>query len=415
MEKGGKIAIIGAGISGLSVAQVLKNSRKVKLFESDSKPGGLVQCDKIDGILYHKIGGHVFNSRRSDVLEWFWHFFDKELEFIKTNRNASIYLNKSIGYPIENFIYQLDPIQIKNVIKDLLEINLNKKSPSNFEEFLKYKFGNTLYKIYFKPYNEKIWRKELKDIPLSWLEGKLPMPSIEEIIYNNFCREHEMGMVHSSFYYPLNDGSQFIVDRLAEGLDILYNYEIVDIKNRSGAWIINDQHEFDIVIFTGNIKKLPNILSKNFISDIHSQSIERFEFHGTTSVLCQIEQNPYSWIYLPDNEYDAHRIINTGNLSPNNNNSEIRSCTVEFTDYISKEDIIMNLSKMPYSPKYISHFYAECTYPIQNASTRDLIHSIKLAINPYNFYLLGRFAEWEYYNMDAAMGAAIDLSKKLNC
>jgi UDP-galactopyranose mutase len=28
-------------------------------------------------------------------------------------------------------------------------------------------------------------------------------------------------------------------------------------------------------------------------------------------------------------------------------------------------------------------------------------------------YLLGRFAEWEYYNMDAAVGAAIDLEKRL--
>ena len=103
-----RIAIIGAGISGISVAKMLNNSHKVSVFETSDRPGGLVQCDKIDGILYHKIGGHVFNSKRSDVLEWFWKFFDKDTEFIKAERNASIYLNKPIGYPIENYIYQLD-------------------------------------------------------------------------------------------------------------------------------------------------------------------------------------------------------------------------------------------------------------------------------------------------------------------
>ena len=414
MTSKNKIAIIGAGISGLSVAQMLKNSCRVKVFESADRPGGLVKCDVIDGILYHKIGGHVFNSRRLDVLEWFWPFFDKNREFIKTKRNASVYLDKPIGYPIENNIFQLNPLQIKLVIKDLLEVYINNKTPSNFEEFLRYKFGNTLYEIYFKPYNEKIWKKELKSIPLSWLEGKLPMPSIEEIIYDNFCRKPEMEMVHSSFYYPLKGGSQFIVDRLADGLDVVYNYEIINIKYFNGVWILNDGHEFDRIIFTGNIKNLPNILNNHIISDIQATLIEKLEFHGTTSVLCQIEKNPYSWLYLPDNAYASHRIINTGNFSPNNNinNSMMQSCTVEFTDYFNKEDILLNLSKMPFSPKYISHFYAEYTYPIQYDKTRELINSIKAVLKPFNLFLLGRFAEWEYYNMDAAIGAAINYVKE---
>ena len=39
--------------------------------------------------------------------------------------------------------------------------------------------------------------------------------------------------------------------------------------------------------------------------------------------------------------------------------------------------------------------------------------SIKKLIKPEGIYLLGRFAEWEYYNMDAAIGAAIDLNSVL--
>ena len=42
-----------------------------------------------------------------------------------------------------------------------------------------------------------------------------------------------------------------------------------------------------------------------------------------------------------------------------------------------------------------------------------MIGSLKNELKKDNIYLLGRFAEWEYYNMDVAMGAALDLVKEL--
>nr|WP_320060268.1 hypothetical protein [uncultured Bacteroides sp.] len=51
------------------------------------------------------------------------------------------------------------------------------------------------------------------------------------------------------------------------------------------------------------------------------------------------------------------------------------------------------------------------TYSIQNVHTRKMVESLKKELFDNNIFLLGRFAEWEYYNMDAAIGAAIDLSK----
>lgn len=69
-----KIAIIGGGISGLSMANLLQKSNHVTVFERDSKPGGLIKCEVVNGNLYHTVGGHVFNSKRKDVLNWFWSF-----------------------------------------------------------------------------------------------------------------------------------------------------------------------------------------------------------------------------------------------------------------------------------------------------------------------------------------------------
>ena len=90
------------------------------------------------------------------------------------------------------------------------------------------------------------------------------------------------------------------------------------------------------------------------------------------------------------------------------------TATIEFTDYISQDKIYENLKKIPLNPQYISHHYNKYTYPIQDIHTRKIIQDIKNDLSKYNFFFTGRFANWEYYNMDIAIGAAMDLCKNIN-
>jgi protoporphyrinogen oxidase len=408
-----KVAVIGGGVSGLSVAQMLKSIFQVTVFEKENKPGGLIRCERLNGTLYHLVGGHVFNSKRKDVLDWFWNYFDQQNEFTKTPRNAAISLfDKMIGYPIENHLYELPSETTKRVIVELLERAKTKTTHlDNFEEFLQQMFGETLYKLYFKPYNEKIWRRSLKEVPLSWLEGKLPMPTVEDIMFNNIHHVEEKEMVHSSFYYAKNNGSQFIADRLAEGLTLRYNTCISSIVRDKNSWLVNGE-PFDIVIFCGNVVFLSQMISGIDFGAFH-RPINELQYHGTTSVLCEIQTNPYSWIYMPDDRHLSHRIICTGNFSETNNANGKLSGTIEFTDTISQEDILLNLRNIPLAPKYLAHHFTPYTYPIQGKDTREMISSLKNVFEPYNLFLLGRFAEWEYYNMDAAIGAAMSLSQTI--
>jgi hypothetical protein len=75
--------------------------------------------------------------------------------------------------------------------------------------------------------------------------------------------------------------------------------------------------------------------------------------------------------------------------------------------------ILPSIELMPFSPTYISHKFTKYTYPIQDVTTRTFISEIKNISEKEGLYLSGRFAEWEYYNMDAAMGAAMDLNKNI--
>ena len=154
-----KYIIVGAGISGLSIGQVLKEyGHDVQLFEADSRPGGMVKCDRVHGHLFHRTGGHVFNTKRQDVLDWFWSHFDKKDEFTMADRNSVVSMadNTIIAYPIENHAYQLSDEMMKNFINDIVLMATNKPvEPTNFEEFLRARFGETLYREYFRPYYEK--------------------------------------------------------------------------------------------------------------------------------------------------------------------------------------------------------------------------------------------------------------------
>ena len=405
-----KVAIIGAGISGLSTAHFLKDKYQVVVFEKEATPGGLIRCKRVEGSLYHICGGHVFNSKRKDVLDWFWSKFNQNEEFTKADRNSVVFMDdqKEIPYPIENHMYLFDAETQKAFIDDLVKLAKEEGYvPSNFEEFLKHRFGDTLYVMYFQPYNEKVWRRDLKNVPLSWLEGKLPMPTVAEMIYNNINHVKEKAFVHSTFWYEKKDGSQFIANKLAEGLDIRYNSSIKNIERLDDKWVVQDE-SFDLVVFCGNIKDLPSMIKGVDISD-YNEKIEALEYHGTTSVFCEIDKNPYSWIYQPSRSHESHRIICTGNFAESNNANGKMTATIEFTDEISKEDILDNLKKIPLNPKYLDHHYNQYTYPIQDNDTRDMISDLKNELYKSNFYMTGRLADWEYYNMDIAMGAAMDL------
>lgn len=415
-----KIAILGSGISGLSVAQMLNKEHEITVYELKPKIGGLIKCERINDCLFHKVGGHVFNAKNPKVQEWFWSFFDKENEFIKARRNAKVYFNgQIIGYPIENYLYLLPQNDVADILNELLGLEkYKKKLPNdyeNFEEFLKGNFGEKLYNLYFNPYNTKIWNTDLSQVPMEWLEGKLPMPSLNEIILNNVLRKEEEDMVHSYFYYPKENGSQFIVDRLSKGLNIITNFNSENIKvDINNKIVIENSEVFDKVIYTGDIRKLPIYFRSIMESNNYWDEIQSLKSNGTSNLFCETDDGNISWLYLPESFTKAHRIIYTGNFSDSNNRgSKRKTCVVEFSGKVGYETMLDEIKLLPGNLKPLSYNYEPNSYIIQSKNTRSVIKDLKEVLEMKNFYLLGRFAEWEYYNMDKAIEAAQALSKRI--
>jgi UDP-galactopyranose mutase len=124
------VAVVGGGISGLSIANLLQEKEfKVVVFEKEAELGGLVKCTIEEGVLFHRVGGHVFNTKNKNVLNWISKYVDFSNDFTLSKRNAKVLLNDQIlGYPIENSIYKLPDNIVNKVLQELLKIHREKKT-----------------------------------------------------------------------------------------------------------------------------------------------------------------------------------------------------------------------------------------------------------------------------------------------
>jgi UDP-galactopyranose mutase len=145
-----------------------------------------------------------------------------------------------------------------------------------------------------------------------------------------------------------------------------------------------------------------------------SASVTQLPSNGTSNLFCETDETDISWLYLPDSAIQAHRIIYTGTFAPSNNRGSKRmTCVVEFSGKHERAFMEAQVKSLPGNLRALDHNYEPNSYIVQQTDTRAKIQRLQSILEPKGFYLAGRFAEWEYHNMDKAIEASMAVAERI--
>jgi len=405
-----KIGVLGAGISGLSVARLLSGDFDVKLLERNKIHGGIARTKQVDGVTYHPTGGHCFNSKFPEVLEFVFDNILPKSQWHEVTRDAVIKLKgEEVSYPIEYAIQQIhafDPELAINITRDFLSAT-DDHVYEDLEDWFRKKFGDTLAEQYFIPYNTKIWNRSPKDMSPVWVEGKLPIPD-KKSFFQGLISNASDKMPHSKFFYPDTNNQNTFIDALAKGLDITYNYEVESIyKTSENKWVVNGEDEFDIIISTLPLNILPSLIKDTPVDILEAAA--KLKYNKVTTMFWETEPTKRTWTYVPDSENFFHRYIHIGSFFNPRKNFSITEVIGEKT----REEMIENGKKDNFLKSPVDYNVSEHAYVVFDEHYETATKQVRDHLEEINVYTLGRFGEWQYYNMDVCIKSAMNLKEEI--
>ena len=326
-----KIAILGAGISGLALARFLIEGgfdrEDVTLFESAGVVGGLCRSKTVDGFTYDVAGGHILFSKDAAAMQWMKDCAGGDDAFVKKDRNTRIRFGDHwVQYPFENGLGDLPKDAnfdcLSGYVKAWNQRQLDgSEAPADFASWIRWRFGDGIAKHFMDPYNEKIWKRDLADITSGWVAGRVPDAPVDDVLRASIGIRTE-GYVHQAiFYYPKAGGFQPITDGVASTLEdrIRLSTPVESLVRSGSSWRVNDE-EFDLVVSTLPLTDMPKYVD-GMPGEV-ADAMTGLEYNGLVSFLVALDREEHpdlSWIYLPHQEQGpANRITYMSNYSPGN-------------------------------------------------------------------------------------------------
>ncbi|MCX6318601.1 MAG: NAD(P)/FAD-dependent oxidoreductase [Bacteroidetes bacterium] len=272
-----KAIIIGAGPAGLTAAYEL-------LTRTDIKPVILEQSEVTGGIsrtVWYKgngmdIGGHRFFSKSDRVMDWWLTImpmpeetthnlriaYRNESTLVQApqkkqsgktaihmkvrNRLSRIYHDRKLfTYPLTlsiQTIRQLGFIKITRVFVSYVWARLFfHRTEKTLEDFFIRRFGNELYRTFFKDYTEKVWGVPCHEIPAEWGHQRIKKLSVTRALLHAGRqlikkkrsgirqKETDTSLIEQFLYPPKGPGQlwELVADRIREmGGEIIFHQQV---------------------------------------------------------------------------------------------------------------------------------------------------------------------------------------------
>ncbi len=373
--------IIGAGVAGCVAARELAEAgRKVLVLEQRDHIGG--NCyDEPDGhgILIHKYGPHIFHTKEQKVYDYLsrftdWYAFGHE---VVANVHGTL-IPVPFNLNTLHMVYdreKADALEKKLVDAFGMETRVPILKLREHEDPEIRQIADYVYENIFLHYTMKQWGQTPEEIDPA-VTGRVPVL----ISYDNrYFQEPYQGM-------PL-DGYTPMFEKMLDHPNIKVE---TGVDARTRLAFETEQVLFDGDPFKGEV--------------VYTGPLD--ELFG-----CRFGRLPYRSLrfdfeYLPQEDFQGHSVVNY-------TVSEDFTRITEFK-YLTGQKAEGTTIVREYPFAYTGAEGEIPYYSIANDANHELYGKYRTLVEKIpNVYLLGRLAEYKYYNIDAMVMKALELTEKI--
>jgi protoporphyrinogen oxidase len=425
-----KIAILGAGISGVSLARMLaEDGHGVTVLEKSERAGGLCKSRVVDGFTFDEAGGHIMFSRRQDVLQWMKDRCGGPDGLCETERQTRIrWHDRWVPYPFENGVGHLTKAATVDCMEGYVEAYVQRRlgapCPERFGDWIQWRMGEGFARHFMVPYNRKIWKCDLNRMSSGWVAGRVPEAPVRDILEAAIGLETE-GYVHQSkFWFPKTGGFEQMVVGTVEGggFTLRCSTPVEDVRREGEGFRVNGE-AFDLVVNT-----VPLPLVEGAIAGIPDEvrgAIRALRPIALVNVLIGVALDepmpPFSWIYLPfDEQGPANRVTYYSNYSPHNapgghgcymaevtHRGELRpsrAWALELCGALGRAGVLD-----PERVVTLDWVESPFAYIDQDLQFDERIERVRGWFDSSGYITFGRFGRYEYHNSDQCIGRAMEV------
>lgn len=325
------VVIVGAGPAGLSAAQELaQNDVRAIVFEKHALVGGIARTEEYKGYRFD-IGGHRFYTKVAEVQQ-FWQTLLGD-DFRKVARQSRIYYRgRYYRYPLDllNTLTNLGVVESIRILCSYAKTRLRPLSHEDtFEEWVINRFGERLYRTFFKTYTEKVWGISCTQIRADWAAQRIRGLSLTVAVLDALVKKRDVKTLIDAFYYPaLGPGQMWEQCQQAimrKGSAVHINTEVERLRHdqrKLTSVLVRQGDEVQEIPAPQVISSipLPELLAKldptppePVLTAARSLRFRAFILVGL--IVNQAHVFPDNWIYIHSPEVRVGRIQNFKNWS----------------------------------------------------------------------------------------------------